>query len=162
MFLKIELPRPGIAYSGHVQLMQASYSAGKKRQSRVYKLFLVFCIYMISEKKRCITTDVGKNIFGLLFFLRNKDNIKLKHGNNCRNVYCLRANPRTAGRSSIRSDSGQLYEQLLTRSSHTHTHQQMHYLLTWLKVLIYIKIHNNIAPTCFGFQLPSSGSFICT
>ena len=30
------------------------------------------------------------------------------------------------------------------------THQQKHYLLTWLKVLIYIKIHNNIAPTCFG------------
>jgi len=30
------------------------------------------------------------------------------------------------------------------------THQQIHYLLSWLKVLIYIKIHNNIAPTCFG------------
>ena len=27
---------------------------------------------------------------------------------------------------------------------------KLHYLLTWLKVLIYIKIHNNIAPTCFG------------
>jgi len=25
----------------------------------------------------------------------------------------------------------------------------MHYLLTWLKVLIYIKTHNNVAPTCF-------------
>jgi len=32
------------------------------------------------------------------------------------------------------------------------THQQMHYLLTWLKVLIYVKIHNNIAPTCFSLQ----------
>jgi len=30
------------------------------------------------------------------------------------------------------------------------THQQMHYLLTWLKVLICFKTHNNIAPTCFG------------
>ena len=30
------------------------------------------------------------------------------------------------------------------------THQQTHYLLPWLKVLNYIKIHNNIAPTCFG------------
>ena len=30
------------------------------------------------------------------------------------------------------------------------THQKMYYLLTWLKVLIYIKIHNNIAPACFG------------
>jgi hypothetical protein len=35
-------------------------------------------------------------------------------------------------------------------NSTSFTHQKMHYLLTWLKVLIYIKIHNNIAPTCFG------------
>jgi len=34
----------------------------------------------------------------------------------------------------------------------SHTHQQIHHLLTWLKVLIYIKIQNNIAPTCFGLQ----------
>ena len=31
-----------------------------------------------------------------------------------------------------------------------HTHQQMHYLLTWLKVLNLHLIHNNIALTCFG------------
>ena len=42
------------------------------------------------------------------------------------------------------------YEQ---RETYTQfTHQQMQYLLTWLKVFNYIKIHNNIAPTCFGLQ----------
>jgi len=38
----------------------------------------------------------------------------------------------------------------------------MHYLLTWLKVLIYVKIQNNIDPACFGLQLSSPGCFICT
>ena len=38
----------------------------------------------------------------------------------------------------------------ISRKSTQFTHQQMHYLLTWLKFKIYIKMHNNIASTCFG------------
>ena len=41
------------------------------------------------------------------------------------------------------------------------THQQMHYLLNLQKFKIYIKIHTNIAPTCFGLR-PSSGSLYWT
>jgi hypothetical protein len=37
------------------------------------------------------------------------------------------------------------------------TRQQMHILLNLEKFKIYIKIHINIAPTCFGLR-PSSGS----
>ena len=40
--------------------MQASYSVGKKRQRHIYKIILAFCIFIISEKERCITTDVRK------------------------------------------------------------------------------------------------------
>jgi len=43
-------------------------------------------------------------------FLRNKDIIKMKQGNNCGGVYCLWANTRTAGRFSIRSGKGQFYK----------------------------------------------------
>jgi len=37
------------------------------------------------------------------------------------------------------------------------THQQMHYYQFKKHIKIYIKIHINIAPTCFGLR-PSSGS----
>ena len=37
------------------------------------------------------------------------------------------------------------------------THQQMHYFYFKEHIKIYIKIHINIAPTCFGLR-PSSGS----
>jgi len=37
------------------------------------------------------------------------------------------------------------------------THQQMNFLLDVEKFKIFIKIHINIAPTCFGLR-PSSGS----
>ena len=44
-----------------------------------------------------------------------------------------------------------------TQKSIKFTHQKMHYLLNLEKFKIYIKIHKNIAPTCFGLRL-SSGS----
>jgi len=37
------------------------------------------------------------------------------------------------------------------------THQQMHFYLFKEHIKLYIKIHINIAPTCFGLR-PSSGS----
>ena len=37
------------------------------------------------------------------------------------------------------------------------THQQMHFFYFKKRTKIYIKIHINIAPTCFGLR-PSSGS----
>jgi len=37
----------------------------------------------------------------------------------------------------------------------------MYYLLIWEMFKIYIKIHTNIAPTCFGLR-PSSGSWYWT
>ena len=37
------------------------------------------------------------------------------------------------------------------------THQQMHFFYFKKHIIIYIKIHINIAPTCFGLR-PSSGS----
>ena len=37
------------------------------------------------------------------------------------------------------------------------THQQMHFFYFKKRIKIYIKIHINIAPTCFGPR-PSSGS----
>jgi len=40
-------------------------------------------------------------------------------------------------------------------------HQQMHCLLNLEKFKIYIQIHTNIAPTCFGLR-PSSGGLYWT
>jgi hypothetical protein len=39
----------------------------------------------------------------------------------------------------------------------TSTYQQTHYLLNFERFKIYIKIHTNITPTCFGLR-PSTGS----
>ena len=48
-----------------------------------------------------------------------------------------------------------------TTLSKQFTHQQIHYLLNLEKFKIYIKIHTNIALTCFGLR-PSSGSLYWT
>jgi len=86
--------------------MQTSYSVGKKRQHRVYKILLVFCIYITSGKKDALRQMLGggKNLRPT--FKKKRDIIKMKQENNCRGVYILWANTKTAGRFSIRTDSG--------------------------------------------------------